>query len=185
MMSTPISMLDTIRHYQGQLQRLDVEGPAAAIQSTTRSQVRRYAVLESFIPRDTLSVLDVGCGLGDFSGWLPPEVQYLGVDIVPEYLALAAQRHPSRLFRRWDARTPLTLPWPIDYAVFIVTFSYQPVEAAAAMVSAMWTVVEKGLLILDNNYDGVEMRQVLDAVPLERIEACALPEEIIYHARKP
>jgi len=43
-------------------------------------------------------VLDVGCGLGDLSALLPPDVVYVGVDFVPEFVAEAERRFPSREF---------------------------------------------------------------------------------------
>jgi SAM-dependent methyltransferase len=40
--------------------------------------------------------LDLGCGPGELLEYLPADVSYLGVDISPEYVERARQRHGSR-----------------------------------------------------------------------------------------
>ena len=54
---------------------------------------------------DIFSVLDVGCGLGDLFGYLKRtrrEVDYLGVDILPEMVEEARVRHPEGHFELRD-----------------------------------------------------------------------------------
>lgn len=49
-----------------------------------------------------LSVLDVGCGLGDFSSFIRGKMRinrYVGVDVVPEMLEVASRRYPHEEFR--------------------------------------------------------------------------------------
>lgn len=51
------------------------------------------------------SVLDVGCGLGDLVGYLERtgrQVDYLGVDIVPQMVEEARRRHPQARFAVCD-----------------------------------------------------------------------------------
>ncbi len=66
----------------------------------------RYAALsELACKQPQSSVLDVGCGFADLydfmlaSGW---KGSYTGVDIVPDLLAVAHQRHPSLDLRQMD-----------------------------------------------------------------------------------
>ncbi len=59
---------------------------------------------------EMFSVLDVGCGLGDLFGYLQRtgrEVDYLGVDVVPEMIEEARLRHPEG---RFEVRDVLTEP---------------------------------------------------------------------------
>jgi len=47
------------------------------------------------------SVLDVGCGFGDFLGWSAEQgiaIDFTGIDLSPDLLAVAEQRHPEASF---------------------------------------------------------------------------------------
>lgn len=53
-------------------------------------------------------VLDVACGLGMNVRYLPPECEYVGIDLSPDMLARARRRlghlHPRVVFREMDAQ---------------------------------------------------------------------------------
>lgn len=51
----------------------------------------------SFLPKSG-SVLDLGCGSGRLISYLPPELEYLGVDPSPKLLALAKKAYPQHRF---------------------------------------------------------------------------------------
>lgn len=57
------------------------------------------------------SVLDVGCGWGRLLGMMPATWtgEYLGVDLSPDFLAVARASHPGRAFLQHDLRQPLDL----------------------------------------------------------------------------
>ncbi|MEJ2183916.1 MAG: class I SAM-dependent methyltransferase [Nitrospirota bacterium] len=78
-----------------------------ALRWTTEGQRKRYALLtEVAHSLDGASVLDYGCGKGDFHAFLKQKgvnVRYTGTDINPELLALAARKHPDGRFRVLDA----------------------------------------------------------------------------------
>lgn len=69
-------------------------------------ELRFENLLEAVDEADTgLSILDVGCGLGDLYSWLRAtgrEGDYLGVDIVPEMIEAARARHPAARFEVCD-----------------------------------------------------------------------------------
>jgi SAM-dependent methyltransferase len=54
------------------------------------------------------SVLDAGCNIADLARVIPPNVDYLGLEIVPEIVALDRQLHPERRFECCD----LEGSWP-------------------------------------------------------------------------
>lgn len=56
-------------------------------------------VAEAVRPFRGMRMLDVGCGPADVLGYLPPDVDYLGIDLHPPYLVAAARRHPRKTFR--------------------------------------------------------------------------------------
>ena len=65
------------------------------------TQVRRFAVLADIGPLAQTRVLDVGCGLGDFYGYLCEHhvwVTYTGYDLVPDMVERAHQRYPEARF---------------------------------------------------------------------------------------
>lgn len=65
------------------------------------TQVRRFAVLADIGPLAQTRVLDVGCGLGDFYGYLCEHnvwVTYTGYDLVPEMVERAHRRYPEARF---------------------------------------------------------------------------------------
>lgn len=56
------------------------------------------------------SVLDVGCGYGRSASWFN-DVQYQGIDFVPEFIEIARQKHPTKRFEVVDFRK---LPYYTD-----------------------------------------------------------------------
>jgi len=60
---------------------------------------------------NTKSVLDVGCGWGRLLDLMPVDWRgiYLGVDISPDFIALAVLEHPDKMFMRANLLTGLPL----------------------------------------------------------------------------
>jgi SAM-dependent methyltransferase len=75
------------------------------------SQNARFEVFVSLAPLQGLRVLDVGCGLGAFGGYLRARglsVRYTGVDLFEPTLREARRRHPGLTF---EARNLLERPF--------------------------------------------------------------------------
>ena len=64
-----------------------------------RIQAAHQAILEQYV-REFTSILDVGCGWGRLLGMMPPNWKgyYAGVDLSPDFVALARREHPGREF---------------------------------------------------------------------------------------
>lgn len=65
------------------------------------SQEKRFEILAQIAELSGKSVLDVGCGLGDFYSWLKDRyrnIKYTGVDITPSMVELALKNHPGVKF---------------------------------------------------------------------------------------
>jgi len=43
-------------------------------------------------------VLEVGCAFGQFADYLPPEIDYMGMDVSAELIKRAREKHPERIF---------------------------------------------------------------------------------------
>lgn len=70
------------------------------------SQRARYQVLMDELPLHGATVLEVGCGFGDFLGYLDERglrpARYLGLDLSPRIVAAAQERHPQAEFAVLD-----------------------------------------------------------------------------------
>jgi SAM-dependent methyltransferase len=109
--------------------------------------VRFEAALEGLREEDFGSVLDVGCGFGDFllylraRGW---KGKYVGVDLVPEFVAEAAARHagdPQAEFV-YDDGTNYSPAEPCDLAIAIGVFNHRVqqgnLEFVQSAMERMW-----------------------------------------------
>jgi len=70
-----------------------------------KHQTMRFNILRQSGIKTGDSVLDVGCGLGDFYNFLLSngiEVNYHGVDIVPEFIEKAKEKYPQSNFQVRD-----------------------------------------------------------------------------------
>lgn len=72
--------------------------PNALYWSSREIQELRFAILASIGIEAGDSLLDVGCGFADFKGWFETyrgALDYTGVDLSPDLLEVARQRHPD------------------------------------------------------------------------------------------
>jgi SAM-dependent methyltransferase len=118
---------DLRTHYQGLFRRYGNDH--RAVQHADRvSQLKRFELLAGILPPEPFSVIDVGCGLGHFHDFLADrklEFDYLGVDIVHEFIEEAERAHagvPNARFRVLDVRAE-ELPRGYDYGVVCGVFN--------------------------------------------------------------
>jgi SAM-dependent methyltransferase len=146
-----MSKADIIRSYQ---QRLADHGPGSeAVQYSDRdSHFARFEVLGDIDP-NMGSVLDVGCGLADFCHFLRARgntARYHGIDIVPEFVELAA----TALADDVAASVSLAdaeddkMPSGFDYAVLSGVFNNLMDDNWGFMTRTlrqMWAAADKGI----------------------------------------
>lgn len=63
--------------------------------------VHRVIIEKEIKPID--KVLDIGCGYGRTAHWFKDE-QYTGIDFVPEFIEIAKELHPNKIFQVMDVR---------------------------------------------------------------------------------
>ncbi len=106
----------TLLHYHRH--RIDTHGvqaPEALGWRDDHSQSRRFEAIAACADFEGASVLDIGCGKGDFKRYLDArfsEVRYLGIDLVPDFIDAARRAHgdnPQAVFMQGDFNT---LPLP-------------------------------------------------------------------------
>lgn len=135
-------------------ERLRKHGPSPqAVQySDAESQSARFAVLAAIDP-NMESVLDVGSGLCDFVRFLRARgstARYLGVDIVPEFVALSQEaliEDPAAEAALLDVET-FELPSGFEYAVLSGVFNNVMDDNWAFMavtLRRMWAAATRGI----------------------------------------
>jgi SAM-dependent methyltransferase len=114
------------------------------------SQRLRFTVLAQIGPLEGASVLDVGCGLGDFFGWLSEtgqRVRYTGIDITPAMVEIAAKRFPDAQFEVCNILEGPPAGGPFDY-VFASGIFYlrrtEPFPFLRRMVETMFGLCTRG-----------------------------------------
>jgi len=75
--------------------------PNALYWSSREIQETRFKVLAEVGIESGASVLDVGCGFGDFKRWFEAQgraVDFTGVDVSPDLIGVAREQHPDANF---------------------------------------------------------------------------------------
>jgi SAM-dependent methyltransferase len=113
------SILDTVsRYYAGRLAEHG-PGPRGVDWNGEDSQRLRHAqFLRLFADEPAASILDLGCGYGDFLGFLRARGHagaYAGWDVAPEMIAAARDMHGEGNDRTWHVGA--TPDAPCDFAV--------------------------------------------------------------------
>lgn len=86
-------------------------------------------------PGDT--VLDVACGEGGLVGLLPPDVDYMGLDILEPKIALARSRYPDQQFIVADLTQPLPKQAQKQYDVIVLLAFLEHVTGPAQILMSM------------------------------------------------
>lgn len=108
-------------------ERLKQYGPdiRALASGTVERRAIRFGVLHSVGDLEGKSILDLGCGLGDFYASLLDqeiEVNYTGYDITEEFIELAGKRFPQAQFEVRDIQAQ-GIACKFDYIVSSQTFN--------------------------------------------------------------
>lgn len=80
----------------------------------------RFSVMAAVGDLQGKSILDLGCGFGDFYGFLKSrawEGEYLGIDIVPVLLETARRKWPEAKFKEMDVLNASESELEADYVI--------------------------------------------------------------------
>jgi SAM-dependent methyltransferase len=119
------NLKDLEKYYQNQL-RQNHEPEKRVGWKTAESQRVRFEALTWVAPLKGSKILDVGCGLGAFWGYLKEQeisVKYTGIDLFPEVIQEAKKLYPDA---RFAARQILRHPYParsFDYSFLSGVFN--------------------------------------------------------------
>lgn len=113
-----------IKRYRERLQKYGED--IRTLGSGTKERQRiRYRVLSEVGNLNYSSILDLGCGFGDFYKYLKEKglkVDYTGYDICPEFVKIAQAKFPEATFEVRDIQED-GIPRKFDYIVSSQTFN--------------------------------------------------------------
>jgi SAM-dependent methyltransferase len=121
--------LDAIREHYAAKVREHGDSPAAVQWADSATQERRMDVLAGIAPLTSAKILDFGCGTGHLLTYLESMGgcgEYVGYDLVPEMVELAAAKFPHARFEVVDVLAPTrapAAPEQFDYVLVNGTFN--------------------------------------------------------------
>jgi len=126
---------------------------ARSLDMSLPSQQLRFRVLSGVGDLRGTSVLDVGCGFGDYFEYLEKEhisTQYTGLDISPEFVKEGASRHPGAKFYQTDIGN-FHAEGGFDYVMASGTFNVRFREDQEAWtlktLEKMFSLCRKGMAV--------------------------------------
>ncbi len=142
------------------------------------SQELRFRVLAEVGDLAGASVLDVGCGTGDFYGWLQNagwHGHYVGIDITPGMIDVARRRFPDAEFSVGDLlKQEISTEYDFVFASGI--FGYRKTDTAAyirEMVRAMIARCRRAVAFNSlSNWAPAPEPDEFYADPLETVASC-------------
>lgn len=139
-----------IRHFTHLVRKYGIDSRSLDWGSR-ESQQLRFSVLSEVGNLNGTNLLDVGCGLGDFFGWLQQSqinVEYNGIDITPQMVELAQERFPNASFQLshlLSSEESKNSHYDFVFASGIFTYrQVAPFKFLEATVSKMFSLCSKG-----------------------------------------
>ncbi|MCA0425365.1 MAG: class I SAM-dependent methyltransferase, partial [Proteobacteria bacterium] len=127
-----------------------------------------------------LSILDVGCGVGNYHPRVSSEFKKVyGVDISAESLAVAAKRNPNVHYSHYNGTS---LPFPdqsIDVAFAVCVYHHIPVGLRPAITREVWRVLRPGgmFIIFEHNPANPLTMRVVNSCPFDADAVLLRPKE--------
>ncbi|HXG54325.1 MAG TPA: methyltransferase domain-containing protein [Vicinamibacterales bacterium] len=124
----PAERQHVVDRYAERLGRLGPVVQALGWRDETQQELRFKVMADGLTHLEGASVLDIGCGFGDFFGYLRGRghaLRYVGCDLSPDVLEVARGRHPGVTF---EVRDVLAQPFPagsFDYVCMSGIFNHR------------------------------------------------------------
>ncbi len=153
--------------------------PNALYWSCKAIQEIRFKVLGEIGIESDDSVLDVGCGFGDFKSWSEAQdcpLDYTGIDLSPDLLTEARKRHQDGSFFDGDLFDMDFTDQSFDWVVLSGALNEQLHDEGAyarSVIKRMYVICRRGVAfnLLDARQFSVHDLQSHD--PIEILEYCA------------
>lgn len=111
--------------YKEKLEKFGSRCPRSLNWNNEFTQFTRFKVLAGISDLNGKSILDVGCGLGDFYFYLKQNVNnftYMGIDIVPELIEDARKKYPKASFKCDEIYNMKNLKYDFVFASGVFSF---------------------------------------------------------------
>lgn len=112
-----------------------------ALRWTPEGQRRRYEAFVEIMPDlNGKSIIDLGCGRGDFLGFLKEkkiEVKYTGVDLNDNFIKEAKRAHPEGTFYVLDIEEEGGIEGDFDIALAIGVFNLRVAGIRDSMINTL------------------------------------------------
>lgn len=115
-----------------------------------QSQEMRFDLFAQLDNLNQKSILDIGCGLGDFYNWLESntiQTDYKGIDITPKMIEKAKERFPDANFaveNILESNTNKKYDYVVASGIFYLV-EQEPFEFMKKMIQKMFAIAEKGI----------------------------------------
>lgn len=131
-MNTLTDSIPIQRYHQDMIALHGNHGSAAQGWRDDHSQTVRFEALAAIADLNGHSILDAGCGHGDLRSYLQqfyPDIDYTGVDHLPEFLKVAERRYQSWPSTRFIAGNFMTMELPVtDYILASGSLNYKSTD---------------------------------------------------------
>lgn len=158
--------LDRIAQTYRDALALHGDSPAAVLWPKGRQEERFRALTRHAPGQGGFSVLDFGCGLAHLKDYLDrnfPAVSYTGADLVGDFLAVAAQKHPDAGFQQVGGTAELHGEFDCVFAsgVFNLLYVPDPADHEAMVRRMLCDLFARTRVLLAVNFmtDAVDYRQ--------------------------
>jgi ubiquinone/menaquinone biosynthesis C-methylase UbiE len=128
---TTTSALAKVRRYWDE-RATAYKDDCSRVEAGPRGQIMRFQAFATIHDLEGASVLDVGCGTGDFYGFLKRSgisCKYLGVDISDQMVERSQEKYPDGKFRVLDvlnAKPPGKFDYVVSFAIHNVKVKSAP-----------------------------------------------------------
>ena len=118
---------DTIDRYMKRYEMHGVSSFSLGWGGESYQNIRYQTVCESF-DLEGKSILDFGCGFGDFLYFLKRKkinCNYLGIDVNQKFIKKAKKLHPNNQFEVYDISKPIPKHWKSDVVIMLGVLNYK------------------------------------------------------------
>tara|TARA_Y100000768_G_scaffold333690_1_gene273905 strand:- start:37927 stop:38535 length:609 start_codon:yes stop_codon:yes gene_type:complete len=145
------------------------------------SQILRFEILYQFADLKNKTILDVGSGLGDFYRWLQQNnkknINYIGIDIVPEFVELAKKKYGDEKFICGDFLSKkLFTPNQYDYVFssgIFATYNDDSTKVYQKFIERMFEISKYGIAFNSlSSWTKKKDKNECYADPLKVMEIC-------------
>ena len=147
----------------------------AAVGWTEAGQRLRYECIDRLLPLKGASLLDFGCGKGDFYSFLKEKginAEYTGMDINQKLIETASRNFPDAEFLTLDIDTD-NIPGTYDYIISCGVFNLnlQGVKEAAAEAFEKGELKERVLKVVQAHPGGIKLSEIGKALKIAYVQA--------------